>query len=135
MKTNEPRKYQMKQLAAMLLMLLFLFSAGTVKAAEPDNRAAGASSFAVLSSEEVIQAQNLSVASNTLFSFSIPKNEFVRFSVFNTSGREIAVLINENKRAGEFSADLNKAKLTKGTYYYRLVVGNYKEVKRLNIIK
>lgn len=135
MKTNEPRKYQRKQIAAMLLMLLFLFTAGTIKAAEPDNRAAGASSFAVLSSEELIQAQNLSVASNTLFSFSIPKNEFVRFSVFNTLGREIAVLINENKRAGEFSADLNKAQLTKGTYYYRLVVGNYKEIKRLNIIK
>ncbi|MBN8571795.1 MAG: T9SS type A sorting domain-containing protein, partial [Ignavibacteria bacterium] len=74
-------------------------------------------------------------ASNTLFSFSIPKNDYVRFSVFSTNGNEISVLINENKKAGEFSADLNKAKLTKGTYYYRLVVGNYKEIRRLNIIK
>ena len=47
MKTNEPRKYR-KQIAATLLMLLFLFSAGTVKAAETDSRAAGASSFALL---------------------------------------------------------------------------------------
>ncbi|HAX49048.1 MAG TPA: T9SS type A sorting domain-containing protein [Ignavibacteria bacterium] len=135
MNTHQPRICRKKHYAALLLMLLFLFSAGPIMSSEAENRAAGASSFAALSSEELMQAQNLSVASNTLFSFSIPKNEFVRFSVFNTSGREIAVLINENKRAGEFSADLNKANLTKGTYYYRLVVGNYKEIKRLNIIK
>jgi len=45
------------------------------------------------------------------------------------------VLINDFKRAGDFSADLNKAKLTKGTYYYRLVVGKFREIRKLDIIK
>ena len=136
MKAMDPRNNFVRQISAIMLVFVFLFSAGTASASNSDNRAAGATELsALLTSEELQTAGDLSVASNTLFSFSIPKNDFVRFSVFNTNGSEISVLINENKKAGEFSADLNKAKLTKGTYYYRLVVGNYKEVRRLNIIK
>lgn len=128
---------QMKQLMRVLtIMLLFLLAQNTVLAGDIDNRAAGAyEMFGALSSEEITLAANLSVAGNTLFSFSIPQNEFVRFSVFDTKGKEIAVLINDHKRAGEFSADLNKAKLTLGIYYYRLVVGRYREIRRLEIIK
>lgn len=136
MKAMDPRNNSIRQISAILLVFVFLFSAGTVSASNSDNRAAGATTLsALLTSEELSSAADLSVASNTLFSFSIPKNDYVRFSVFSTNGNEISVLINENKKAGEFSADLNKAKLTKGIYYYRLVVGNYKEIRRLNIIK
>lgn len=122
--------------AALSIMLLFLLAESSVLAGDIDNRAAGAyEMLGALTSEEISAAGNLSVAANTLFSFSIPQNEYVRFTVYDTKGKEIAVLINDFKRAGDFSADLNKAKLTKGTYYYRLVVGKYREIRRLDIIK
>ncbi len=126
-----------KQLKAVLsVMLLFLLAQGTVLAGDIDNRAAGAyEMLGALTTEEISAASNLSVAGNTLFSFSIPQKEYVRFSVFDVYGKEIAVLINDFKRAGDFSADLNKAKLTKGTYYYRLVVGKFREIRKLDIIK
>lgn len=128
---------QLKQLASLsAIMLLLLMAQNKVIAGDVDNRAAGAyEMLGALTTEEISAASNLSVAGNTLFSFSIPQNEYVRFSVFDVCGKELAILINEHKRAGNFSADLNKANLTKGTYYYRLVVGRYREIRRLDIIK
>lgn len=128
---------QLKKLAGVsAIMLLLLIAQNTVLAGDVDNRASGAyEMLGALTTEEISAASNLSVAGNTLFSFSIPQNEYVRFSVFDVYGKEISVLINDFKRAGDFSADLNKAKLTKGTYYYRLVVGRYREIRRLEIIK
>jgi len=137
MKANRSQIPVIKQLKAVLsVMLLFLLAESSVLAGDFDNRAAGAyEMLGALTTEEISAASNLSVAGNTLFSFSIPQKEYVRFSVFDVYGKEIAVLINDFKRAGDFSADLNKAKLTKGTYYYRLVVGRYREIRRLDIIK
>lgn len=128
---------QLKKLAGVsAIMLLLLIAQNTVLAGDVDNRAAGAYELlGALTGEEISAASNLSVAGNTLFSFSIPQNEYVRFSVFDVYGKEIAVLINEHKRAGNFSADLNKANLTPGVYYYRLVVGKYREIRRLDIVK
>lgn len=125
---------QMKAVLTAVLLVLLVQSASF--AGDIDNRAAGAyEMLGSLTSEEITAAGNLSVAGNTLFSFSIPQKEYVRFSVFDVYGKEIAVLINDFKRAGDFSADLNKAKLTKGTYYYRLIVGRYREIRKLEIIK
>ncbi len=125
-----------KQLTAVLSMLLFLCSAGNIYAGDINNPYKAVSREDVsLSQNEIAAANTLSIASNSLFSFSIPKNEFVRLSIYDLNGKEISVLVNENKKAGEFYADLNNARLTKGNYYYRLVVGKFKEVRKLNIIK
>lgn len=128
---------QMKQIVRVLsVTLLLLLAQNAAFAGDFDGRAAGAYELlGALTGEEISSASNLSVAGNTLFSFSIPQNEYVRFSVFDVYGKEIALLINEHKRAGNFSADLNKAKLSPGTYYYRLVVGRYREIRRLDITK
>lgn len=132
-----------KQLTAILSMLLFLCIAGNTAFAgntnltgcsvNPDNLTSTEANS--LSTSELEQSEMLLVENNTLFSFSIPQGEYVRFSIFDTKGRELKVLIDDNKPKGEFSAELKQANLTKDTYYYRLVVGKYKEVRKLNIIK
>ncbi len=134
-KAGKPRVVVM--FTMIIPVLVFLFSAANLYAGDLHNTAASAfiTPASELTYDEMAAPQPLAIASNSLLSFSIPQNEFVRLSVFNTSGREITVLINDYKKAGDFSADLNKAKLTKGTYYYRLVVGKYKEIRRLDIIK
>ena len=125
-----------KQVIAILSMLLFLCSTGSIHASDINNPYKAISKEnVVLSQNEIAEANTLSIASNSLLSFSIPQNEYVRVSIFDLNGKEISVLVNENKRAGEFYADLNNSNLTKGSYYYRLVVGKFKEVRRLNIIK
>ena len=133
MKAIKSQNQVMKQMKAIsLFVLLFLCTAVSVFAGDLNQNNTAATT---LSSEELQQAEMLSVDNNTLFSFSIPQPEYVRLSIFDNNGRELAVLIDDQKPAGEFSAELIKAKLTKGSYYYRIVVGKYKEVRKLNIIK
>ena len=136
MKSNMTRnRKEAKQLIMILSMLLFLCTAGNIKAGDINNPDKAIPIENVnLSQTEISEANILSVSKNTLLSFSIPQNEFVRVSIFDVNGSEISVLVNDIKRAGEFSADLRKANLRNGTYYYRLVVGNYKEVRKLNIL-
>lgn len=137
MKAIKSRNNVNRKFTVLIPVLLFLFSSVSLFAGDLHNTAASAfiTPASELTYDEMAAPQPLVIASNSLLSFSIPQNEFVRLSVFNTSGREIAVLVNDYKKAGDFSADLNKAKLTKGTYFYRLVIGKYKEIRRLEIIK
>lgn len=133
MKAIKSQNQVMKQIKAIsLFVLLFLCTAAGAFAGDLNQENL---TPVTLSSEELQQAEMLSVDNNTLFSFSIPQPEYVRLSIFDNNGRELAVLIDDQKPAGEFSAELMKAKLTKGSYYYRLVVGKYKEVRKLNITK
>ncbi len=133
MKAVKSQNRVMNQMKAVsLFVLLFLGTSAGVFAGDLNQIIISA---AHLSTEELQQADMLSVENNTLFSFSIPQPEYVRLSIFDNNGRELAVLIDDQKPAGEFSAELVKAKLTKGSYYYRLVVGKYKEVRKLNITK
>ncbi len=131
MKAMKSQNQVMKQMKAMsLFVLLFLCTSVAAFAGDLNNEIS-----ASLTALEMEQADALSVQNNTLFSFSIPQPEYVRLSIFDNNGRELAVLIDDQKPAGEFSAELVKAKLTKGSFFYRLVVGKYKEVRKLNIIK
>ncbi|MCC6867070.1 MAG: T9SS type A sorting domain-containing protein [Ignavibacteria bacterium] len=117
-------------------LLIAVNASNSVFAGDIKEEAEGALLTAVtLTNDEMLTSPILAIASNSLLSFTIPQSEYVRLSIFNSSGREIAVLIKDYKNAGSFSAELKHAKLTKGTYYYRLVIGRYKEVRRLEITK
>jgi hypothetical protein len=124
---------QMKAISLFVLLFLCAVSSSFAGSNNPDNLST--EEGYVLTQEELDQSEVLSVSNNTLFSYTIPQVEYVRLSIYDKRGREISVLIDEIKKAGEFSAELVKANLVKGTYYYRLVVGKYKEIKKLNIIK
>ncbi len=50
-------------------------------------------------------------------------SSFVKLAVFDLSGKEVAVLVNEELGAGTYNADFDASQLASGTYFYRLVVG------------
>jgi hypothetical protein len=120
----------MKQITAMLFMLLFLCATGNIFAENTNNT--GNIEQNTLTAAELEQSDVLELNNEIMFSFSIPKGEYVRLSIFNNKGVEIKVLVDEDKTQGEFNVDLSQAKLTNGTYYYKLVVGKYKELKKMN---
>lgn len=55
--------------------------------------------------------------------------------VFNLLGQEVAVLVNEFKPAGKFSADFAGTELPSGTYFYQLKAGNNLLVKKMILLK
>ena len=71
----------------------------------------------------------------TKIRFEIPKSSFVNLVVYNTSGREVALLINEKLNAGVYEKTFDASSLTSGVYFYRITSDNFTETKKMLLIK
>ena len=132
---NNQNRTSMKQMVILSFMLLFLCSAVTfasdVTAKNPIEQKLTLSS--TLNATE-LNSEMLTVENTMIFSFSIQKSDYVRFSIFNSKGQEIDIMVDDIVNSGDFSANLGELNLEEGTYYYRLVIGASKEIKKLNVI-
>jgi hypothetical protein len=73
---------------------------------------------------------------STQIEFSIPKNnEFVILTVFDVTGREITTLVNQQINAGTYKVEFNGEYLASGLYFYKLVVGDFTQTKKMILIK
>ena len=76
---------------------------------------------------------------NTIINYQLNAYGKVTLKIFNTTGKEVATLVNEYKEAGyysiNFSAAEGTANLSNGVYYYRLESGIYSETKKMVLIK
>lgn len=72
---------------------------------------------------------------STTIRFSIPVSGFVSIKVFDILGREVAALLNEEKKEGIYSVPFNGAKLSSGVYFYRMQADNFTQVKKLLLQK
>ena len=76
----------------------------------------------------------------TTINFSIPGNlsgneGFTVLSVYDVLGKEIAILVNEQKAPGNYKVLFNANHLASGIYFYKLTSGSYVEVKKLILMK
>jgi parallel beta-helix repeat protein len=72
---------------------------------------------------------------NTTISYSVPKECFVTIKVYDVIGREIKTLVNEEKIAGNYSAQFNGTGLSGGIYFYRMQAGDFVQTKKLVLLK
>ncbi len=72
---------------------------------------------------------------STTISFSIPVEGMVSLKIFNLIGQEVAVLVNENLSAGNYSHKWNAKDQANGIYFYRLVTDSYSETKKMVLLK
>lgn len=72
---------------------------------------------------------------STKIRYSIPSSGFVTLKVYDALGKEIAVLVNENKQAGTYEADFNASELTSGVYFYQLSSEEAVQVKKMMVVK
>ncbi|MCE1164967.1 MAG: T9SS type A sorting domain-containing protein [Bacteroidetes bacterium] len=73
---------------------------------------------------------------STTISFSIPKQEFVTLKVYNSAGKEVAVIVNKQLNAGKYEENFNASeKLSSGVYFYKLTAGNFSETRKFMLIK
>ena len=59
----------------------------------------------------------------------------VRLSVFDLLGREVAVLVREEKSPGTYTATWNAAAMPSGVYFYRLAAGDFTETRKMVLAK
>ncbi|CAN5454531.1 hypothetical protein BH10BAC5_BH10BAC5_09860 [soil metagenome] len=71
----------------------------------------------------------------TSISFSIPKYEFTTLKVFSLGGKEVASLVNEELKTGNYSVSFNGSALPSGIYFYQLRSGDFTSSKKMTLIK
>jgi hypothetical protein len=59
----------------------------------------------------------------------------VSLKVYDILGREVATLVNQKQKPGNYEVEFNSADLSSGIYLYKIEAGNYKNVKKMILIK
>lgn len=71
----------------------------------------------------------------TKIEFAIPSDNIVEIKVFNILGMEVATLLSEHRHAGTHEVKFNASKFSSGIYFYKIVSGNYSEIKKMTLLR
>lgn len=72
---------------------------------------------------------------NTVISFQLPVDGLVSLKVYDLLGREAATLVNEKLAPGTYTVDWNASQYPSGVYFYSLTAGDYRETRRMTLVK
>lgn len=72
---------------------------------------------------------------NTKIQFSISKSVFTKLTIYDISGRVMAILVNEDLKPGIYEIDWNASHRASGVYYYKLEADSYTETRRMVLLK
>jgi hypothetical protein len=71
----------------------------------------------------------------TEIKYSIPRSGIVTLKVYNILGQEVATLVNQEQKAGNYNVTFNASKLASGVYLYRIQSGNFSLTKKMTVLK
>ena len=71
----------------------------------------------------------------TTIKYQLGNDGFVNLKIFNSLGEEVAELVNEFQKGGNYELIFNADNLPSGIYVYQLSTGSYKESKKMIIMK
>jgi len=71
----------------------------------------------------------------TIIQYQIPVTERVTLKIYDVLGMEVGSLVNEEKSAGSYKVEFNASKLPSGIYFYRIVAGEFHDVKKMILLK
>lgn len=77
---------------------------------------------------------------DTKIEYFVPNKQNVKIRIFNNNGQLVKVLVNEVKLQGSYivhwdGTDENGSFLSSGTYFYQLEIGNFKQTKKMILIR
>jgi choice-of-anchor B domain-containing protein len=71
----------------------------------------------------------------TRIEYNLPNDSYVTIKVFDVTGRQIAILADEYKRAGNYNLSFDAGRLSSGVYYYNIEAGSFTESKKMILVK
>lgn len=71
----------------------------------------------------------------TVISYQLPAKSFVSLRVFDMFGREVAMLVNEEKPAGIYRVRWNAEGYSSGVYFYQLEAGSFSQTRKLLLMR
>lgn len=71
----------------------------------------------------------------TSIRYSIPRESHVTLRIYDALGRVVTTLVDDNRQAGNYKIDMNASNLASGAYYYELVAGSFRDIKKMMLLK
>lgn len=79
----------------------------------------------------------------TAISYQLPTNSYVTLKIYDMLGREVATLVNEQKKPGTYTVNWNATRMASGVYFYRLEASqtdgthpaSFTETRKLVLVK
>jgi len=77
---------------------------------------------------------------STTIKYAIPQQSFVVIKVYDIVGREVKTLVNAELSPGNYSVQWNGnnnygSQVASGIYFYRVIAGNFIQVKKMILLK
>lgn len=72
---------------------------------------------------------------STVIRYQLPLQGNVSLKIYDMLGREIAILVNEEKQSGNYEITFNGEGFASGVYYYRLTAGSYAQTKKILLVR
>ena len=71
----------------------------------------------------------------TIIQYSITEDGFVTLKVFDPLGKEVATLVNEEKKSGDYIAKWEATRFPTGVYFCQLKAGHFVQMIKLLLLK
>jgi S-formylglutathione hydrolase len=72
---------------------------------------------------------------STVITYSLPQRSFVVMKIFNVSGKEINMIVNEEQNPGEYRVRFDGHSFPSGMYFIRIEAGSFVDVKKCIFIR
>jgi len=72
---------------------------------------------------------------STRIKFQIPNTQFTTLKVYDTLGKEVSTIVSNKLNQGNHTYTFDGRNLASGIYYYQLVAGAYREVKKMILLR
>jgi hypothetical protein len=71
----------------------------------------------------------------TMIKYQIPINSDVELSIYNLLGQKVTTMVNEHQQAGFHQVEWDASGISSGVYFYQLVSGEYREVRKMMLLR
>jgi photosystem II stability/assembly factor-like uncharacterized protein len=71
----------------------------------------------------------------TIIRISLPVQEHVKVSIYNTVGEKVETILDKRLDDGNHDIEFNAKNLSSGVYFYKIEAGNFQDIKKMIYIK
>ena len=72
---------------------------------------------------------------STIIKYGIPKSTLVKLTIYDETGREVVLLVNEVKQAGNYEISFDGGNFSSGLYLYTLETNDFRQTRKMILMK
>ena len=72
---------------------------------------------------------------STVIRYSVSSAQLVTLKIYDVLGREVKTLVNEERPSGSYEIEFNASNFSSGIYFYQLTAGDFRETKKMILLR